>query len=542
MILPLPLRNNRMIEITINKHISATHLALVHKAIKFLNDDRTNIEAGEEFVYATIPYKILNGIVRRPKNSDPSTFVYEVLTPKIIGKGGFSTVTDVKGTLVIQDDDSLMFKVKAEHKRRVSKLYNLREVKPRYIKSEYERTKHLTHLKTKYPVKISQNNRANMVIFQRKQPGIELFKLLKTIHRFSLQDRFTLAMALLQALGDQVHDKGLLHRDIKPSNIIVHHNPQTRQFQVAIIDYNLSCPINSPTGSRVGTRRYMPKEAWLGKHDTSSDLFSMALIIGMIFGANAPIHPRARSANTGYESQQSCDNRSTHKTRLGRVQGTLLGLSKSSAKAPLIYRNQFRSMPEEQQSNTTSFSSRSASPNETPQKLPSPGRQNPPSEGSQESVIHVAVNGQSPYSDVLKPLRAPLPYKRIPLSNSAVFYRSYICCECKDCRIPYLTEQFNGHYAFVGLLDAFPGLSQKYQDELLGLLQSMTAEITHNRPSLEEALDALLVIQRKISTAFSRLGFFSHPSPDTNAPSPGALSISSSAEKALILFDRIHTL
>jgi serine/threonine protein kinase len=86
-------------------------------------------------------------------------------------------------------------------------------------------------------------------------------------------------------IGEQVaealeyaHQQGVLHRDIKPSNLLL-----DRRTTVWVTDFGLAKASDSEdlthTGDVLGTLRYMPPEAFEGKSDARSDLYSLGLTL-----------------------------------------------------------------------------------------------------------------------------------------------------------------------------------------------------------------------------------------------------------------------
>jgi WD40 repeat protein/serine/threonine protein kinase len=77
---------------------------------------------------------------------------------------------------------------------------------------------------------------------------------------------------------EYAHQQGVLHRDIKPSNLLL-----DRRTTVWVTDFGLAKASDSDdlthTGDVLGTLRYMPPEAFEGRSDARSDVYSLGLTL-----------------------------------------------------------------------------------------------------------------------------------------------------------------------------------------------------------------------------------------------------------------------
>jgi WD40 repeat protein/serine/threonine protein kinase len=107
------------------------------------------------------------------------------------------------------------------------------------------------------------------------------------------------------------HQQGVQHRDIKPSNLLL-----DTQARVWVTDFGLAKADDQQnlthTGDLLGTLRYMPPEAFEGKTDARSDLYSLGLTLYELLAFRPAFEERERNRLIKQVTQ-------TEPARLGRL-------------------------------------------------------------------------------------------------------------------------------------------------------------------------------------------------------------------------------
>lgn len=227
---------------------------------------------------------------------------YEVLQP-LSSSGGFSDVFDRIGVLTlgkrslrIKKDTTHVskrvytFNASNQNETKILNGHKVNSTSPEEIKREQRNLQNAYYFNpkrlTQYRFKTQEDDEFITASFltMRKKEGTSLQKLIDNDKLTTLTpDKLLLLMiALLRALKEQVHDRGMVHLDLKPHNI--HVNLET--MEVTILDLGGSIKKNERLTSYIATGGYMsPEHKQLMADpslditlDESSDIFGMGQV------------------------------------------------------------------------------------------------------------------------------------------------------------------------------------------------------------------------------------------------------------------------
>ncbi len=240
-----------------------------------------------------------NAVIRRARKEGKVGHRFEFISQQILGSGGFSHVFQVLGTLAIEPDavcfkpyGALTTKIGEDHqlqpKKRVIKIQTHDDMHPiDCAYREYEISKKVTHLGIKPPTIIG--NISCMVMKELRK--CELFDIINAdldgSKIISLSQRLEISIALLKAVKEQAHDRGVVHGDIKAENIFVdiNHVP----IKIYLYDFGLGVLMDKPQACFGGTFGYFPYEVLSkGKKTIKSDLFSTGILLKLLWRGKSP--------------------------------------------------------------------------------------------------------------------------------------------------------------------------------------------------------------------------------------------------------------
>lgn len=269
---------------------------MTNTGMNFLAKD-TELTLAESRTIITLSHDI----IQRRRNRHPAEVRYEIVDHQhLIGSGGFSKVYGILATLAWQDEELLI----KTHKQRVVKIQECSSAELKEIQKEVDITQKAKTMHMKQPVVVqTDDNSYQCYMVMHRLSGSDLYSILTQMYKavldLSTYQRLTIAMKLLQQLK-VLHDNGVLHRDIKPDNVMLDLNTG----ELTIFDFGLSRTEEMPDPNDFrGTPGYIPPEVFnYSGTSKKSDVFSMSLVIGLLFNADEPAQSIDRFPPYGFEN------------------------------------------------------------------------------------------------------------------------------------------------------------------------------------------------------------------------------------------------
>jgi eukaryotic-like serine/threonine-protein kinase len=131
-----------------------------------------------------------------------------------------------------------------------------------------------------------------VVIVSEYADGGSLADRIKNQGRFSLEQSVEMTAGILNGL-EFLHSRNIVHRDIKPANILLQGDTPR------LADFGISRAMNTSTVSSVvvGTDSYMAPEAFDGKRNVQTDIWSVGVVLYQLLKGTLPFpqeHPSER--------------------------------------------------------------------------------------------------------------------------------------------------------------------------------------------------------------------------------------------------------
>jgi serine/threonine protein kinase len=122
-----------------------------------------------------------------------------------------------------------------------------------------------------------------VVIVSEYAPDGSLASWLKQQKKISIEQAVEITCGILAGLG-HLHSKLIIHRDLKPENILLQgETPRLADFGIARVIKS-----NSLSTIAAGTPMYMSPEAFCGKRNVQTDLWSVGIIFYLLLTGYAP--------------------------------------------------------------------------------------------------------------------------------------------------------------------------------------------------------------------------------------------------------------
>jgi serine/threonine-protein kinase LegK1 len=243
----------------------------------------------ERPVRCTLTNKIIK-LKCNPNGKHAGEYRFAVVGRIPLGNGGYGKVYPVTNILMFNQDGHLIEKVKSNDKRRVVKKisYDSKTTKAD-IFHEYTLSKYVPHLHALPPRYDEKSGYLSMRRFDAVHLGRIISDDVTGAAYLTLEQRFLLCKAILQAVKDQVHDRDIVHRDLSVSNILIKKMADDH-YQAFIIDFGLSKIAGAP--NRIVfmgiTPYHAPEEYFPFNKEFStrkSDVYTLAHVISRIFRA-----------------------------------------------------------------------------------------------------------------------------------------------------------------------------------------------------------------------------------------------------------------
>lgn len=122
-----------------------------------------------------------------------------------------------------------------------------------------------------------------IAIVSEYAPDGSLENLLKQKGALPIEQAVEITIGILEGLA-HLHSNGIIHRDLKPANILLHDNtPRLADFGISRIASE-----DSYSQTIAGTSRYMAPEAFDGKRNVQTDIWSVGVILYQLLADKLP--------------------------------------------------------------------------------------------------------------------------------------------------------------------------------------------------------------------------------------------------------------
>lgn len=232
-----------------------------------------------------------------------------------LGSGGYGGVFPVLGTVKprIHAPNGLQFE--AGNDRRLFKVVENKKYERHVFcnnaQQEEALTKRCDHLASRHSIfGISSKNQLLYGMSIRKIDGSDLYDYIQAdtwkIDSINYDEYFQVSIELFEKLKQQVHDKGIIHRDLKPENILIRKDASGCHLD--IIDLGCAKFKTDADTTNPGTHLYAAPERFLySTAYEASDIYSMALIVGLLWRDKNQRHVTKLSVTAFILAREACD-------------------------------------------------------------------------------------------------------------------------------------------------------------------------------------------------------------------------------------------
>lgn len=298
---------NRIVKVNFNEPLNTPAAKYLTSLLPRLAETLkiSHLSAGESKLIlennSTLYLTLSHSLMPRKSSKNPGEYRF-ALIGKLIGKGSYAEVYDNPCTLRIVNNELILMK----NKRRIARIMAIRTKdnpngsNQRLIMEEDELLKRAhDRLKSKPSFFKTHTTSKHLVgiRFEKCLPGFNLRRLINCGHEYrsglihwTLEQRLRVAIALLRAVHEQVHQKDIIHLDIKPDNIMVADFDNESPI-VNIIDFNLSRHKTELDAQhrKWGTLIYFSPERFDPKFvpNEVSDVYSTGITVAELFDHRA---------------------------------------------------------------------------------------------------------------------------------------------------------------------------------------------------------------------------------------------------------------
>ena len=165
------------------------------------------------------------------------------------------------------------------------------EIKNRTVFREVEILKTLDHPNVVKVYEYFEDEQQYYIVMEYCEGG-DIFNKLKETGKLTEKYAAKIMKYLLSGLC-YLHSKQIVHRDIKPENLLITYNDSLDDFNIKIIDFNISTKKSGLILKGIsGTTNYMAPEVLRGVYDEKCDIWSSGVILYLMISRALPFPSR----------------------------------------------------------------------------------------------------------------------------------------------------------------------------------------------------------------------------------------------------------